>query len=157
MKAIVVFVDLLAFPLSCFAENLLTVYYEQSMRIPNNRVVVAIDAPQKLTLRTEFKDGMRKETTLELAPASIEELRRELEKTDWNKARRDKVSGLDGAKVRILYQGREISLWSPDHDTEKRGLETTQSLVRKVFGLAGLDAVGMPAKPKGGKAWREIR
>ncbi len=145
---------LLAAPMAGGSDHVVTVRYEQGMRIPNHRVVVTVDAAPQLILQTESKDGTRKETTLRLSPASFAELQKELKQTDWNKARRDKVRGLDGATVRILYQGKEVSLWSPDYDTGKRGLETTQSLVRKVFGLAGLDPVGMPAKPPGSKTAR---
>lgn len=154
MKTIVGVLTLLAAPMAGGADHVVTVRYEQGMRIPNHRVVVTVDTSQKLTLVTESKDGTKKETTLRLAPASFEELSKELKKMDWTKARRDKVRGLDGATVRILHQGKETSLWSPDYDTGKRGLETTQSLVRKVFGLAGLDSQAMPAKPPGSKAER---
>lgn len=154
MKRMFALLTLLAAPMAVGADHVVTVRYEQGMRIPNHRVVVTVDASPQLTLVTESKNGTKKETTHRLAPASFEELRKELQKTDWNKARRDKVQGLDGATVRILYQGKETSLWSPDYDTGKRGLETTQSLVRKVFGLAGLDSQAMPAKPPGSKAER---
>ncbi|WP_035615908.1 hypothetical protein [Haloferula sp. BvORR071] len=129
------------------AEPLVSLDYEHSRRIPNQVVKIQIDDSGALALETKAADQKSpRASKLQITPAQLAALKKELPGVDWAKAKADQVSGKDGTKVTLTYATKTVSLWSPDYDTGKRGLESVQKLLAQIFSLAGLEPSGMPAK-----------
>jgi len=132
-------------------DNYIIVQYVHSMRIPNKKVFITVDSSRHLTLQTESSKGEKKESSsTQISEASFVELKKEVEAIDWIKVGKDTIRGCDGTSVRILYGDKEVHLWTPDNNSEKRVLVNMQSLIEKLFSLAGLDKEGMPLKTKDG-------
>jgi hypothetical protein len=132
--------------LASAGESLVSMTYEHTTRIPHSRVEVVIDVKGAVTAETESRGKDKKASKIQLSPEEVENLSRQLDALDWQKISADKTRGLDGTSVRITSGKHTASLWSPDYDSNKRGLVQIQKLIENIFDAAELDPTGMPKK-----------
>ena len=127
-------------------QQIVSIEYSHSLRIPNSKVNVTIDRFGLLILTTETRG--KKPTTVKqrVGNKELARIKKGLAAADWSQASTDTVRGLDGYTVKIAYDGSTLSLWTPDYDSRKRGLETLQKVVWQIFKVAGLDEKGLPLK-----------
>lgn len=144
MKCITSFIFLCFTMLASAGGPLVSMSYGNSLRIPNNRIEIAIDATCALTVETESKGRAKKTRRIQLSPEESAQLKAHLESIDWKELGKEKTKGLDGSSVSISYGGKAACVWSPDYETKKRGLVQFQKLTVKLFGMAGLKPDGMP-------------
>jgi hypothetical protein len=132
--------------LASAGESLVSMTYGHTMRIPYSRVEVVIDVQGALIVETESRGKDKKTSKIQLSAEVVKQLRAQLEGLDWQKISADKTMGLDGTSVRITSGKHTASLWSPDYDSNKRGLVQLQKLIENIFDAAELDPTGMPKK-----------
>lgn len=125
------------------AAEIVVLRSEVAMRIPNHKIEIRIEDTGKMSVRTQDirSTWVSHEKTLE--PAIIAALGEKLSAIDWNRVTRDKTTGLDGTTVEIDFRGKKAALWSPGHDSQKRGLSEIQQSIERIYQLAGLTREGL--------------
>ena len=144
MKIPLAIVLLFTTPAWSAGDLLISVDYFHSMRIPNNHVSVKLDDSGNLTVLTETRDAKAETKKARISDAALTRFKESLTEIDWQIVSRDKVFGLDGTSVRIVYEDYEIKLWSPDYDSKDRGLSEVQEVIERLFDFADLNEAGMP-------------
>lgn len=142
----------------CFAEsavarsNFVEFEFQHSRRIPNNKVEIKIqeEAGQKYTMlvrispmpgkiatgdaATEFQQTISKETFEKLLQA-LSELNFSFMHPKFE------TTGMDGTDWVLRFgnfqNNSRIEIWSPDYQTEERGLKGFVSVCDQIFELAG--------------------
>ena len=125
-------------------EQLVSINYSHTLRIPNSRVTITIDDAGLLVLKTESRGNKHRTTKRQLDRNELSKIKNALASIDWPKIGKDKNRGVDGTTIRISYDGTTVSLWSPDYNSFSRGLVKLEKMIEKSFKLAGLDKRGMP-------------
>ena len=144
MRHLIAIILLVAAPLASAVEPVVSLDYSHTLRIPNRHIRISVDPKGMLEVTTESRDKEKAIRLVQLSGEKFQNLRRDLDEIDWKKVSADKTKGLDGTTIRILYGKQAASLWSPDYDSQKRGLSRIQKTIESLFDLSGLDRTGMP-------------
>jgi len=115
-----------------------------SLSIPSHRVKVVLDADGNLERELEDRGEQPKTSKHRVGADDIKRVRDLIRSIDWHHVSKDVVIGLDGTSARVEYQGSKYSVWTPRHDTEKRGLTNFLRLENELFRLAGFNDPDTP-------------
>lgn len=110
-----------------------------SLAIPAHRVDIRLTMSGHLELEQANKAEAPQAVSLSVGADDVEKVRTLVRGIRWKRVARDEVIGLDGTQVSIGFNGRDYSVWTPSHDTRKRGLEDYLQLKAELFRLAGLN------------------
>ncbi len=152
MRLVVAIFFLIAATSARAAEPLVSLDYSNALRIPNRHIQISIGSDGALAVATTSRGKKKVSRQIQIPPVALQELKKELEGVDWEKVSSDKVKGQDGTSVHLSYGKVFASLWSPDYDSEERGLSHIQKIIESIFDLSGLDRTGMPIVPTQNKA-----
>ena len=143
---------LLLFSVALFvsAEPVVAIDFFNYRLAPETRVEITVDSKGILTFKSDANIMNSVPRQVQLSSKKFQDLKQELGKVDWKIVSADKAAeaGRDGKSIRISYGKQSASLWSPDHDTTKRGLSGIQKVIEILLDSCGLDEIGLPMRNK---------
>lgn len=126
------------------AEPVVSLDYFNNRWAPNSEFKITIDSQGVLRITTASKSMDKVPRQARIPLKKFQELKRELTEIDWKNASVGKIEGRDGTSTEISYGKQFATLWSPDYNSETRGLGRIQKVIETILDLSGLDGSGRP-------------
>mgnify|MGYP000240472577 CR=1 FL=1 len=148
MKLVATILLLFSVALVTSAEPVVSLVYFNNRWAPDTQIEISVDSKGLLAVKSESKIMTNEPRQVQLPLKKLQDLKRELEEVDWKTVSADKTGGRDGTSIRISYGKQSASLWSPDSDSERRGLSRIQKAIETILSLSGLERDGLPKRNK---------
>src|SRR6056297_668454 len=98
-----------------------------SLAIPNHEVGIEISRDQ-ITVTRHDNNKKTIESSGLLSPEELASIWRAVDSIDWKNVDEDDVLGLGGTSYFVRFSEREYEVWTPENDTEARGLSSLLEL-----------------------------
>ena len=122
---------------SSYAHGKLTLEVTNSLAIPNHRVRIEIEGDQ-LSITRQDSSGESVESEDQLTEEGLAEVWKSVDSIDWRTVQKDRVLGLDGTTYLVKFGDKEYEVWTPESDTEERGLSNLLKLKSLLWTMAGI-------------------